>query len=650
MTETLLVLLDAIDTADRDRREKYKKDISKFAKSKSLIIGHSFGARVVEHAVSQAFIAKRHESKRIFEDPDLGIAPMKSHLRAAKKRSEALNNDIGNIRKDSDEKAKRINQIEQEIGIIESEIQGLNRQLMSLPKSDEELNAYQEFEIDMMKSNSNSACRTYEPDGLVNCATREERVSDFRQLAICAVRQVQCLYESYICSIEAALEKGGTDTSNSSRSCEHRMIEIETGNFGNKNGPSEDDIKLWLEFLDDLKVYDGMIPSLDKVTAPVDSESAKEKLGSADEPAESGPFYQTRLLLEKLRDWDIVPNANFAPRRWLNDPTDGVEDELIAALKEAEQHISDLVEKGTEYVESMENKLFDIQKEIDAKQEEIEDLRQKRLQLDEERNELEREIEKHEADIREMEKDRTALKDEVERLTEDIRYELDTFLRPPANLVLLLNPATEAMSAQNLIHAMCSVRGIGKNYAPDGGTDRPWVVSITSESDYATRLGFPFGVWLSRVFGLDADREYREREPPDGGPSNDVSNYCYRVFGKYEDLLHQTAGHLKGIHSHRIEVQFRSDEGTNTESNVPVDGEKISFVRLKGKEDPEEEMPYWIVMVPPEVMDGHDDFFNERIESMFFQLLKQGEVFSPICLRYDDDKKRDRGSGACVNE
>lgn len=624
MTETLLVLLDAIDTADRERRKEYKKNTGIFAKSKSLIIGHSFGARVVEHAVSQAFIAKRYESKRIFEDPDLGIAPMKSNLRAAKKRSKDLNIDMERSREDGKEKAKRINQIEQEIGLIESEMQEINRQLMSLPKSDEELNAYQEFEIDMMKSNSNSACRTYEPDDVVNCATREDSVSDFRQLAICAVRQVQCLHESHICSIEAALEKGGTDTSSSSWSCERRMLDLEIGTLGNEDGASADDIRLWREFLDDLTEHNRRIPSLEEVADMSDFELAKTILRSAADPEEAKPFYQTHFLLEQLRGLDIVPNTYFAPRLWPNDPTEGVEDELIDALRKAEQHVEDLVKQGTKDFKSMKIKLFDIQNKMAAKQKRREKLRQSKLGLDEERKELKRKMAELEGDIKKMKKERDGLEGKVKNLTEGIRYELDTFLRPPANLVLLLNPATEAMSAQNLIHAMCSVRGIGKNYAPEGGTVRPWVVSITSESDYATRLGFPFGVWLSRVFGLDADREYGEREPgerepPDGGPSNDASKNCDRIFGKYEDLLHQTAGHLQGIRSHKIIASVR-----------------LERIKATG--------PYWIVRVPSEVMDGHDDFFNERIERMFFQLLKQSEAFSPICLRYDDEKNR------CVNE
>ena len=628
MTETLLVLLDATETADRDRRKNYKNDIGKFAKSKSLIIGHSFGARVVEHAVSQAFIAKRLESKRIFEDPDLGIAPIKNKLRDAKTNIEALDSNIDQIKKTLEKKTESVKQIKGKMRKSESEIEKIKLQLMSLPTSDEELNAYREFEIDTMKSGSSNACKTYKPPDVVNCATREDSVPDFRQLAICAVRQVQCVYESYICSIKAALKKGGTDTSSSSRSCERRMIDLDTGNLGNEDGASKDnDIKLWHEFLDDLKEKYRMKPPLEKVTNMSNFEFAKKMLPSADDPEEARPFYQTHFLLEKLGNWNIVPNTHFAPRRWLNDPTDGVENKLIDALKEAEQHVKDLVNKGTEGFKSINKKLSDIQKNMATKQMGREKLQQERGQMDEQRKKLEREIEKHKADIKKMQTAFKKMKNEQDLLTEDIRYELDTFLRPPANLVLLLNPATEAMSAQNLINAMCTIKGIGKNYAPKDSPSQPWVVSITSESDYATKLAFPFGVWVGRVFGLDAYREYGKRGSP-----NYQSNHCDHIFGKHKDLLHRTAGHLREFHSHSIIEK----------KDVEPNEDKFVLRKEKGRKNNE---PYWIMKAPPEVIDGHDDIFNERVQSIFFSLLKNSEVLSPTCPRYDPQEGPE---GRCV--
>ena len=76
---------------------------------------------------------------------------------------------------------------------------------------------------------------------------------------------------------------------------------------------------------------------------------------------------------------------------------------------------------------------------------------------------------------------------------------LDRCFRPPADLVLLVNPASEAIAAQQLINALCQLRSAGAVWEilPQGAdVRRPWILSIKSKADWSTRLLFPRAMQL----------------------------------------------------------------------------------------------------------------------------------------------------------
>lgn len=88
--------------------------------------------------------------------------------------------------------------------------------------------------------------------------------------------------------------------------------------------------------------------------------------------------------------------------------------------------------------------------------------------------------------------------------------------RPPFDMVLLINPASEALVAKKMIEAM--ENPLISQYAGTTNADaRPWIISVSSKGDWATRLVFPIG----REVGSLSDR-LRVYEPRQSGQPDDI--------------------------------------------------------------------------------------------------------------------------------
>ncbi len=65
--------------------------------------------------------------------------------------------------------------------------------------------------------------------------------------------------------------------------------------------------------------------------------------------------------------------------------------------------------------------------------------------------------------------------------------------KPPADLVLLVNPASEALIANKMIGALRRNPLIQLHAHAVTNNLRPWIISVTSKGDWATRYAFPAG-------------------------------------------------------------------------------------------------------------------------------------------------------------
>ena len=194
-------------------------------------------------------------------------------------------------------------------------------------------------------------------------------------------------------------------------------------------------------------------------------------------------------------------------------------------------------------------------------------------------------------------------------------------VRVPADLVLLINPASQAIEAKQLIDIFDRYH-IKFQREDDAGRvyEVPLVVSMTSSTDLATRLLFPIGM---RIKGMAT------RFRPYGAES------CAR--GRQAQYYRHTAGHERALHSHVVETQ-PSSEGPHQPLQPEGDIEH-PMLRLDYEYDPVSRMqtwvsegeklryeihqnprswndtPYWVMEVPPTIIPDHSRIFKrETIE------------------------------------
>lgn len=203
----------------------------------------------------------------------------------------------------------------------------------------------------------------------------------------------------------------------------------------------------------------------------------------------------------------------------------------------------------------------------------------------------------------------------------------------PADLVVLLNPASPAVYAKQLVDLLIR-KGItlyrvdanGKRY------ERPLLVSITSVADTATRVAFPIGNMLGTL-----GRRYRDYGPEFCSPGT-----SQRTFQR------QTAGHTEVLHSHlvtttaraapagfdvwggridRLNLQVEPDPATRG-LTISFDGEN-QRVTISKKLLTLNDTPYWIMRVPKSLIRDHSDIFRPNTIRMVAAIARATGVVAP---------------------
>lgn len=182
------------------------------------------------------------------------------------------------------------------------------------------------------------------------------------------------------------------------------------------------------------------------------------------------------------------------------------------------------------------------------------------------------------------------------------------YFTPPADLIVLVNSAAPAQQSEHLRQTLeMGVEFIAGQEA-QAGRSGPLVLSVTAQNDNATKRAFPLGVWFA-----NQGRHFSPAES--GGPSP-------------KRLASHTAGHLKELHTHKTLGYQESSVRCEGETSSPyvrhcdnfddslvftVDGEDEDrndvTRRYSLTKRAEIRSPYWILQVPPEVIDGHSDIF-----------------------------------------
>jgi len=197
----------------------------------------------------------------------------------------------------------------------------------------------------------------------------------------------------------------------------------------------------------------------------------------------------------------------------------------------------------------------------------------------------------------------------------------ETELKPAADMLILVNPASQSMQAKSMVSLL--KRNRLKFYREDKEGNRreaPAIVSVTSTSDTATGTLYPLALSIKGW-----TKKFREYEPTDCSPAL-----------RQKQFYTQTAGHNRVLHSHVITTAGSIEAGSVDDREMvlevsidPITGEKrytfpgqenlFTVQRLAlGYND----TPYWIMSAPPELIRDHSDIFTYNTIQMIRALLE----------------------------
>lgn len=197
---------------------------------------------------------------------------------------------------------------------------------------------------------------------------------------------------------------------------------------------------------------------------------------------------------------------------------------------------------------------------------------------------------------------------EWERKAEEFPHRSDIG-KPPADLILLANPASEALTARMLSQALQAP--LIQNYTTLTNNNRPWIVSVSSDGDRATSWMFPRGRWISAQF-----HDFRKYE--DG---------AYSQKGYY---MH-TAPHFAPMLSHLVKMVRTNGIGTNVfdilkaNLNTNLNGNQefwvyspkgIYEVESNTNRDVENDSVYWVMKAEKVLIPSHGAIFTPEFLSI----------------------------------
>lgn len=197
----------------------------------------------------------------------------------------------------------------------------------------------------------------------------------------------------------------------------------------------------------------------------------------------------------------------------------------------------------------------------------------------------------------------------------------------PADLILLVNSAAESIYAKELSDMFVRTGHRGQVSA-----DKPLLISITSETDSATGGWFPVGTFLPNIF---ARRQYNWDEKYNR-LSSKVSQHDYLI---------TTPGHNRRLFTHKVlpvdptlaipksRIGSCSEPNPAFEENLQhprhdvfatadqTDRSKFYWWRLE-KSGPNPASPYWIMQVPPQIINNHSPIFTSEGRAMMAALFR----------------------------
>ena len=193
----------------------------------------------------------------------------------------------------------------------------------------------------------------------------------------------------------------------------------------------------------------------------------------------------------------------------------------------------------------------------------------------------------------------------------EIHGHADSDRSMPADLVIVVNPASDSILARQMIAAL---------YIRKTEGTRPLFVSITSTGDAATGTFFPIGTGLASV-----SKGFNTVRAP--GPANmplSEQKFYTSTPGHNQMLInhitvdkHETINSPNGLHA--LEENLKHNHAGN---GFTLDGTKGKLDVWRIKRVGDVDVPYWDVQVDPSIIKDHGDLWNERAEAMMAAIFR----------------------------
>jgi hypothetical protein len=180
----------------------------------------------------------------------------------------------------------------------------------------------------------------------------------------------------------------------------------------------------------------------------------------------------------------------------------------------------------------------------------------------------------------------------------------------PADLMIVVNPASDSVLARQMIDALYDRKTEGT---------RPLFISITSTGDWATGTFFPIGTGLASV-----SKGFNTVEAPGPGDKPESEREFYTHTPGHNQFLinHVTEKLPETIASHSIPALETNLRHNLTGDVFTLDGPNGTLELWHIKRVGDVDVPYWNIKVDPSIIKNHGDLWNERAEAMMAAIFR----------------------------
>jgi hypothetical protein len=192
--------------------------------------------------------------------------------------------------------------------------------------------------------------------------------------------------------------------------------------------------------------------------------------------------------------------------------------------------------------------------------------------------------------------------------------------RPPADLIILLNPAVDSLEGKAMIEGMMRLNIKAETELLDAVTKttksipRPLFFSISSQRDLATRRLMPMAQWVTLAGKSSTRKNYGDDASSRGQASQRKQSY---YFDNSEANVPEMRTHTiclvpTGERSRKELEKDKADDCSPSEGRYPFTVGKNSYF-MKPQSGAWNTTPFWVVHPPGSLIRNHWDIFNSDV-------------------------------------